>query len=147
MATTGYARTNGQPSLTLTVTKTSDGNTVSVAEEVQAVLDDAQAAHSDTISITVVQDLSTFILESQDGLLREGGLGALFADPHDLPVPVQPALDARRRDQHPAVGPRRAGADAGRRHLAQRHDPRRPGGRGGPRGRRRDRRPREHLSP
>ena len=26
-----------------------------------------------------MQDLSSFILESQDGLLREGGLGALFA--------------------------------------------------------------------
>ena len=79
VATTGYARTNGQPALTLTVTKTSNGNTVNVAEEVQAVLTDAQATHADTISITVVQDLSKFILESQDGLLREGGLGALFA--------------------------------------------------------------------
>ena len=79
VATTGYARTNGQPALTLTVTKTSDGNTVSVAEDVQAVLDEAHATYGDTISITVVQDLSTFILESQDGLLREGGLGAVFA--------------------------------------------------------------------
>jgi HAE1 family hydrophobic/amphiphilic exporter-1 len=43
------------------------------------VLSDATAAHSDVISITVVQDLSNFILESQDGLLHEGGLGALFA--------------------------------------------------------------------
>jgi len=79
VATTGYARTNGQPALTLTVTKTSTGNTVDVAREVQDVLTAAGAAHSDVISITVVQDLSTFILESQDGLLREGGLGALFA--------------------------------------------------------------------
>ena len=39
----------------------------------------AEATYSETISINVVQDLSTFILESQDGLLREGGLGALFA--------------------------------------------------------------------
>ncbi len=79
VATTGYARTNGQPALTLTVSKTSTGNTVKVAQEVQKVLDDAAAAHSDTITVNTVQDLSTFILESQDGLLREGGLGALFA--------------------------------------------------------------------
>jgi len=58
VATTGYARTNGQPALTLTVTKTSAANTVQV---------------------DVISDLSQFILESQDGLVREGGLGAVFA--------------------------------------------------------------------
>ena len=31
------------------------------------------------MSVTVISDLSTFIKESRDGLLREGGLGALFA--------------------------------------------------------------------
>ena len=40
VATTGYARTNGQPALTLTVTKTSNGNTVDVAREVNDVLDE-----------------------------------------------------------------------------------------------------------
>jgi hydrophobic/amphiphilic exporter-1 (mainly G- bacteria), HAE1 family len=79
VATTGFARTNGQPSLTLTVTKTSSGNTVQVAREVQQVLDDAGARHPSEISVVTVQDLSGFIVESQDGLLREGGLGALFA--------------------------------------------------------------------
>src|SRR6185436_18889112 len=38
LPTTGYARTNGQPSLTLTVTKTSDANTVDVAASVEAAL-------------------------------------------------------------------------------------------------------------
>ncbi len=79
VATTGYARTNGNPSLTLTVTKTSDANTVQVAQAVEKALADAQAAHPDELTVTVVQNLSNFILESQDGLLREGGLGALFA--------------------------------------------------------------------
>ncbi|MEP7361303.1 MAG: efflux RND transporter permease subunit, partial [Chloroflexota bacterium] len=79
VATTGYARTNGNPSLTLTVTKTSSGNTVQVARAVQQVLDDAAARHPGEISVVTVQDLSSFIVESQDGLLREGGLGALFA--------------------------------------------------------------------
>jgi HAE1 family hydrophobic/amphiphilic exporter-1 len=77
--TTGFARTNGNPSLTLTITKTSTANTVQVAQAVEKVLDDATAAHSDVLTVTTVQNLSSFILESQDGLLREGGLGALFA--------------------------------------------------------------------
>ena len=79
VATTGYARTDGQPALTLTVTKTSTANTVHVAEAVEAALTEAGDRHTDTVSVAVVQDLSTFIKESQDGLLREGGLGALFA--------------------------------------------------------------------
>ncbi len=79
VATTGYGRTNGQPALTLTVSKTSDANTVEVADAVQAKLDEIAARHSQELTITTVQDLSVFIKESRDGLLREGGLGAVFA--------------------------------------------------------------------
>ena len=79
VATTGYARTDGNPSLSLSVTKTSDANTVVVAEEVQAALDEIAARHPDVLTITTVSDLSDFIKESTDGLVREGGLGALFA--------------------------------------------------------------------
>ena len=79
LATTGYGRTNGTPSLTLTVTKTSNANTVSVARAVEEILTDIGAENSDLATVTIVSDLSTFITESQDGLLREGGLGALFA--------------------------------------------------------------------
>ena len=43
MATTGYARTDGEPSLTLTVTKTSDANTVLVANEVEEAGGDCRA--------------------------------------------------------------------------------------------------------
>ena len=35
--------------------------------------------HADIVTITTVSDLSTFIEESRDGLLKEGGLGAIFA--------------------------------------------------------------------
>ncbi len=77
--TTGYARTDGVPSLTLTVTKTSSGNTVEVADAVTAELNRIGAANADVVQITVISDLSAFIKESRDGLLREGGLGALFA--------------------------------------------------------------------
>ena len=76
--TTGYARTDGIPSLTLTVTKTSNANTVEVADAVTAELKAIDAANAE-VDILVISDLSTFIKESRDGLLREGGLGALFA--------------------------------------------------------------------
>ncbi len=77
--TTGFARTDGVPSLTLTVTKTSNANTVEVADAVSAKLAEIGDANADVVSVTVISDLSTFIKESRDGLLREGGLGALFA--------------------------------------------------------------------
>jgi HAE1 family hydrophobic/amphiphilic exporter-1 len=77
--TTGYARTDGVPSLTLTVTKTSTANTVLVADAVSQKLAEIGAANAATVKVTVISDLSTFIKESRDGLLREGGLGALFA--------------------------------------------------------------------
>ncbi len=79
IATTGYGRTNGQPALTLTVSKTSNGNTVEVADAVQAKLAEIEARHTAELTIDTVQDLSGFIKESRDGLLREGGLGAVFA--------------------------------------------------------------------
>ena len=79
VAVTGYGRTNGQPALTLTVSKTSDANTVEVADAVQAKLTEIAARHSAEMTVTTVQDLSVFIKESRDGLLREGGLGAVFA--------------------------------------------------------------------
>ncbi len=84
VATTGYARTGTtaagvNPALSLSVSKTSNANTVEVADEVTAKLVELGQQHSDAVSITIVSDLSTFIKESRDGLLREGGTGALFA--------------------------------------------------------------------
>ncbi len=78
VATTGYARTDGEPSLTITVSKNANANTVEVADAVQAKLKEIGALHPE-LTVVTVSDLSTFIKESRDGLLREGGLGALFA--------------------------------------------------------------------
>ncbi|MFN8622293.1 MAG: efflux RND transporter permease subunit [Chloroflexota bacterium] len=75
---TGYARTDGQPSLTLTVSKASGANTVEVADAVTAAFTEIQAENPQ-VQITTIQDLSIFIKESRDGLVREGLLGALFA--------------------------------------------------------------------
>ncbi len=44
----------------------------------QAKLKEIGALHPE-LTVVTVSDLSTFIKESRDGLLREGGLGALFA--------------------------------------------------------------------
>jgi hydrophobic/amphiphilic exporter-1 (mainly G- bacteria), HAE1 family len=84
VATTGYARTGTpetgvNPALSLSVSKTSNANTVEVADAVTAKLEALSGQHADAVSIKVVSDLSTFIKESRDGLLREGGTGALFA--------------------------------------------------------------------
>ncbi len=84
VATTGYARTGTpaagvNPALSLSVSKTSNANTVEVADAVTAKLNELGKQHTDAVSITIVSDLSTFIKESRDGLLREGGTGALFA--------------------------------------------------------------------
>lgn len=74
----GYARTNGEPSLTLTVSKASGANTVEVADAVNATFAEIMADHPE-VTITTIQDLSIFIKESRDGLVKEGLLGALFA--------------------------------------------------------------------
>ena len=79
VATTGYARTDGKPALSLSVSKTSNANTVEVADAVTAKLDELGAQYKDAISVQVVNDMSGFIKESRDGLLREGLTGALFA--------------------------------------------------------------------
>ncbi len=79
IATTGFGRTNGNPSLSLTVSKTAAANTVDVAEAVQAKLAEIGERHAAELTITTVSDVSTYIIESRDGLVREGGLGAFFA--------------------------------------------------------------------
>jgi HAE1 family hydrophobic/amphiphilic exporter-1 len=76
---TAITRTNGQPSIGISVSKASSGNSVDIAN---AVADEAAAITSELdgkVQITTVLDQSTFIKESISSLLREGLLGALFA--------------------------------------------------------------------
>jgi HAE1 family hydrophobic/amphiphilic exporter-1 len=79
VASTGYGRTNGHPAITVTVSKTSTANTVTVAKDVAAKIAEVAARHPGEIDVATVYDQSGFILDSSDGLLREGGLGAVFA--------------------------------------------------------------------
>ncbi|HSL32165.1 MAG TPA: efflux RND transporter permease subunit [Candidatus Limnocylindrales bacterium] len=77
--TTGYARVNGTDALGLSVSKNSSANTVEVSEAVTKALDEIASRSGGTIKIDIVSDQADFIIESRDGLLKEGGLGAVFA--------------------------------------------------------------------
>jgi len=79
VADTGYGRINGREALGLSVAKTQSANTVEVTQAVTDALDEVVASSDASLQIDVVSDQASFILESRDGLLREGGLGAIFA--------------------------------------------------------------------
>ena len=79
VATTGYARINGSEALGLSVSKTSSANTVDVSEAVSEALEEIVAESEVDLSIEIVSDQADFIIESRDGLLNEGALGAVFA--------------------------------------------------------------------
>ncbi len=71
-------RTNGQPSLWLTIYKNSEANTVSVSHDIFDRLDEIEAEFSG-LRFDVAFEQASFIEESISGVAREGGLGALFA--------------------------------------------------------------------
>ena len=112
--TTGYARTNGQPALTLTVTKTSTPTPSQVADAVEAALTERRRAHAGVAD----RDHRVRTCPLHQGVAgrpaARGRPGRAVRGPHDLPVPVQPPLDAGRGDQHPAVGADGARGHAGR---------------------------------
>ena len=76
---TGISRVNGEPALTLAITKTPDGNTVDVSREVRALLPDLEEAMGSGTRLLVVFDQAPFIEESIESLATEGALGLLFA--------------------------------------------------------------------
>jgi hydrophobic/amphiphilic exporter-1 (mainly G- bacteria), HAE1 family len=75
----GYSRVNGEPSLTLAVTKTPDGNTVDVSRLVQETLPGLATAIGSGTAFTVVFDQAPFIESSIEALATEGTLGLFFA--------------------------------------------------------------------
>ena len=83
---TGYAELNkdpqhgsASPSLVISLTKATDANTVSVVQAALAKLDELKTQNNGSFEIDIVSDSSSFIIESRDSLVREGGLGAIFA--------------------------------------------------------------------
>ena len=75
----GLARTNGRPSVGISVAKSQEANTVSVANGVSDKLKAVEKDLPTGVEVTTILDQSTFIEKSVDSLLREGGLGAIFA--------------------------------------------------------------------
>jgi HAE1 family hydrophobic/amphiphilic exporter-1 len=76
---TGISRVNGQPSVTIAITKTPAGNTVAVSQEVRKALPGLEAALGSNTRFTVVFDQAPFIQESINSLATEGLLGLAFA--------------------------------------------------------------------
>lgn len=78
-ANTSLSRTDGSPSIALSVQKEPSANTVAVADEVNAKLKDIQKQLGPDYSFTVISDQSPYVKESINGLVKEGLLGAVFA--------------------------------------------------------------------
>ena len=76
---TGISRVNGELSVTIAVTKSPDGNVVSVSKLVNAAIPDLEESIGGDTTMTVVFDQAPFIEESIRSLSIEGGLGLLFA--------------------------------------------------------------------
>lgn len=76
---TAVTRTNGAESVGVSVVKTSDANTVDVANAVTDTIADLDQKLGDKVTLTTVLDQSTFIEESIASLWREGLIGAVFA--------------------------------------------------------------------
>ncbi|MET0955221.1 MAG: efflux RND transporter permease subunit, partial [Cryobacterium sp.] len=75
---TSISRVDGEPALTISVTKVPAANTVDVSTAVRALLPQLEDAVPGT-TITVVFDQAPFIQESIDALTQEGILGLVFA--------------------------------------------------------------------
>jgi HAE1 family hydrophobic/amphiphilic exporter-1 len=78
-AITSISRVNGEPSLTLAITKRADANTVDVSRTVTAALPAITALLGNGTEFTVVFDQAPFIEKSIESLAIEGLLGLFFA--------------------------------------------------------------------
>ncbi|OUE08070.1 Swarming motility protein SwrC [Clavibacter michiganensis] len=77
--TTGISRVDGEPSLTIAVTKTPAGNTVDVSQLVTGLLPQLADDLGNGTRFTVVFDQAPFIEQSISSLTTEGLLGLVFA--------------------------------------------------------------------
>ena len=77
--TTSISRVNGRPALTISVTKTSSGNTVAVSKAVRADIPKLQTALGSDTRFTIVFDQAPYIEQSISDLTVEGLLGLAAA--------------------------------------------------------------------
>ncbi|GGO11157.1 hydrogenase expression protein [Microbispora rosea subsp. aerata] len=78
-AATTLTRTNGTPSLGVSITMVPDGNAVQISHEVNEALPDLTRALGDTAELTVVFDQAPYVERSIEDLTTEGLLGLAFA--------------------------------------------------------------------
>ena len=76
---TSITRTNSKPSIGIAITKTNDGNTVSLSQAIQDKLPSLENTLGHNARIFVVYDQSPFVKSSVTGLITEGLIGAGFA--------------------------------------------------------------------
>lgn len=76
---TGISRVNGEPALTIAITKTPAGNTVAVSQEVRDLIPSLEKALGSNTKFTTAFDQAPFIEESINSLATEGLLGLAFA--------------------------------------------------------------------
>jgi len=76
---TSLTRTNGQPSLGVSITRTNSGNTVSISQAVNQDISAMQNQLGHGAKITVVSDQAPTISSAAGGLVDEGLIGAGFA--------------------------------------------------------------------
>jgi HAE1 family hydrophobic/amphiphilic exporter-1 len=76
---TGISRVNGKPSVTISITKSSAGNTVTVSKEVRDAIPSLEKQLGNNTKFTVVTDQAPSITTSINSLAEEGLLGLGFA--------------------------------------------------------------------
>ncbi len=76
---TSLTRTNGRPSLGISITAGPDGNAVTISHQVRDQLDDLTAALGSDAQLSVVFDQAPFVERSIDDLTTEGLLGLAMA--------------------------------------------------------------------
>ncbi|MFF0905157.1 UNVERIFIED_CONTAM: efflux RND transporter permease subunit [Kocuria sp. CPCC 205316] len=76
---TSITRTNGDPTLALSVTKTPDGDTVGISRAVEEMIPELEADLGNGAEITAVFDQAPYIEQSIEDLTVEGLLGLAFA--------------------------------------------------------------------
>ncbi|GAA2443477.1 efflux RND transporter permease subunit [Streptomyces glaucus] len=72
-------RTNGRPSLAVTVTMDHDGSAVAISDAVRDMLPDLREDLGAGTTLTVVSDQGPAVSKSIEGLTTEGALGLVFA--------------------------------------------------------------------
>ncbi|MCU1514954.1 MAG: efflux transporter permease subunit, partial [Microbacteriaceae bacterium] len=77
--TAGYSRVNGKDAVTLNITKSAAGNTVSVSKLVRDQIPTLEKQLGSNSKLTVVSDQAPSITQSIESLAQEGLLGLVFA--------------------------------------------------------------------